>query len=49
MLIPSAQDVDLLTDDLQIIGTANEIETAVTKPAKSLAQMLKYKLVYQIM
>jgi len=28
-----AQDVDLLTDDLQIIGTANEIETAVTKPA----------------
>ena len=28
-----AQDVDLLTDDLQIIGTTNEIETAVTKPA----------------
>jgi len=27
-----AQDVDLLTDDLQIIGTSNEIETAVTKP-----------------
>ena len=26
-----AQDVDLSTDDLQIIGTANEIETAVTK------------------
>ena len=26
-------DVDLLTDDLQIIGTTNEIETAVTKPA----------------
>lgn len=24
-------DVDLLTDDLQILGTANEIETAVTK------------------
>ena len=28
-----AQNVDLLTDDLQIIGTTNEIETAVTKPA----------------
>ena len=28
-----AQNVDLLTDDLQIIGTSNEIETAVTKPA----------------
>ena len=28
-----AEDVDLLTDDLQIIGTTNEIETAVTKPA----------------
>lgn len=28
-----AQNVDLLTDDLQILGTANEIETAVTKPA----------------
>ena len=27
-----AQNVDLLTDDLQILGTANEIETAVTKP-----------------
>ena len=26
------QNVDLLTDDLQIIGTTNEIETAVTKP-----------------
>ena len=26
-------DVDLLTDDLQIIGTTNEITTAVTKPA----------------
>jgi len=25
------QDVDLVNDDLQIIGTANEIETAVTK------------------
>jgi len=25
------QDVDLLADDLQIIGTANELETAVTK------------------
>jgi len=25
-------DVDLLVDDLQIIGTANEIETVVTKP-----------------
>jgi trimeric autotransporter adhesin len=25
------QDVDLISDDLQIIGTANEIETAVTK------------------
>ena len=28
-----AQNVDLLTDDLQILGTTNEIETAVTKPA----------------
>ena len=26
-----AQDVDILTDDLQILGTTNEIETAVTK------------------
>ena len=26
-----AQDVALLTDDLQVLGTANEIETAVTK------------------
>jgi len=25
------QDVDLITDDLQILGTTNEIETAVTK------------------
>ena len=25
------QDVNLLTDDLQVIGTSNEIETAVTK------------------
>jgi len=29
----TSEDVDLLTDDLQIIGTSNEIETAVTKPA----------------
>jgi cytoskeletal protein CcmA (bactofilin family) len=28
-----AQNVDLLTDDLQILGTTNEITTAVTKPA----------------
>ncbi len=27
------EDVALATDDLQIIGTSNEIETAVTKPA----------------
>ena len=26
-----SQDVALLTDDLQILGTTNEIETAVTK------------------
>jgi hypothetical protein len=29
----TSEDVDLLTDDLQIIGTSNEIETAVTKPS----------------